>query len=160
VDAAERAISHPLLEDINISGAKGVLMNITSNSDITMEEMTEASERIYNEVGDEADIIWGAVIDDDIGDEMRVTVIATGIGQEEETEQPETRKDPTFGGKVRDLTPADVGLNTDLEEPTFKRIRRQQAANESGGSLYKGYTGTIIDNDDLDVPTFLRRKAD
>jgi cell division protein FtsZ len=163
VDAAERAISHPLLEDINISGAKGVLMNITSSSDITMEEMTEASERIYNEVGDEADIIWGAVIDDDMGDEMRVTVIATGIGgQKEEKEPVAAVEDPTYGGKVRDITPADMGvsMSDDLDEPTFQRMRRQKAANESTGSLYKGYKGMIIDHNDLDVPTFLRRKAD
>lgn len=160
VDAAERAISHPLLEDINISGAKGVLMNITSSSDITMEEMTEASERIYNEVGEDADIIWGAVLDDDMADEMRVTVIATGIGTETEKQAPDKANDPTFGGKVRDITPADMAAGVDLDEPTFKRVRRQQAANESGGSLYKGYRGMVIDNDDLDVPTFLRRKAD
>jgi cell division protein FtsZ len=160
VDAAERAISHPLLEDINIAGAKGVLMNITSNSEITMEEMTEASERIYNEVGEEADIIWGAVIDDEIGDEMRVTVIATGIGKETEKIDPEPIQDPTFGGKVRDITPADNFVASDLDEPTFKRMERKKAANESPGSIYKGYKGMIIDNDDLDVPTFLRRKAD
>ncbi len=162
MDAAERAISHPLLEDINIDGAKGVLMNITSSSDITMEEMTEASERIYNEVGDDADIIWGAVIDDDMGDEMRVTVIATGIGNQAAEEVPEDAEDPTYGGKVRDITPADLALvdDNDLDEPTFQRIRKQQAANESSGSLYKGYKGMIIDNNDLDVPTFLRRKAD
>ncbi|MDA8140584.1 MAG: cell division protein FtsZ, partial [Desulfobacteraceae bacterium] len=104
IDAAERAISHPLLEDINIRGAKGVLMNITSSSDITMEEMTEASDRIYNEVGEDADIIWGAVIDDDMGEEMRVTVIATGIGTEEEAKAPAPTMDPTYGGKVRDIT--------------------------------------------------------
>jgi cell division protein FtsZ len=169
VDAAERAISHPLLEDINIGGAKGVLMNITSSSDITMEEMTEASERIYSEVGDEADIIWGAVIDDDMGDEMRVTVIATGIGgQQEEREPVPAVQDPTYGGKVRDITPADMGVGAglgagvgeDLDEPTFQRMRRQKAVNESAGSLYKGYKGMVIDHNDLDVPTFLRRKAD
>ncbi len=166
VEAAERAISHPLLEDINISGAKGVLMNITSSSDLTMEEMTEASDRIYNEVGDEAEIIWGAVIDDEMGDEMRVTVIATGIGSELEKKVPTTAanavNDPTYGGKVRDITAADlnVGAN-DLDEPTYRRVRRQQvAANESMGSIYKGYKGMVIDNNDLDVPTFLRRKAD
>jgi cell division protein FtsZ len=160
MDAAERAISHPLLEDINIDGARGVLMNITSSSDITMEEMTEASERIYNEVGDDADIIWGAVIDDDMGDEMRVTVIATGIGGK--AEEPVESGDPTFGGKVRDITPADLALvgDNDLDEPTFQRIRKQKAVNESSGSIYKGYKGMIIDNNDLDVPTFLRRKAD
>ena len=164
VEAAERAISHPLLEDINVKGAKGVLMNITSNSEITMEEMTEASERIYNEVGEDAEIIWGAVIDDDIGDEMRVTVIATGIGNETEKpaapEKSAQTPDPTYGGKVRDITPADLAIGVDLDEPTFKRVRGRQAANESGGSIYKGYKGMIIDHDDLDVPTFLRRKAD
>jgi len=163
MDAAERAISHPLLEDINIDGAKGVLMNITSSSDITMEEMTEASERIYNEVGEDADIIWGAVIDDDMGDEMRVTVIATGIGSSDVSEEaPEEMTDPTYGGKVRDITPADLALvgDNDLDEPTFKRIRKQQAANDSSGALYTGYKGMVIDNNDLDVPTFLRRKAD
>ncbi|WP_054029867.1 cell division protein FtsZ [Desulfatitalea tepidiphila] len=165
VEAAERAISHPLLEDINISGAKGVLMNITSSSDITMEEMTEASDRIYNEVGDDADIIWGAVIDDDMGDEMRVTVIATGIGVEKDKKEPAPAQapvsDPTYGGKVRDITPADLAAGDDLDEPTFRRVRRQQlAANESSGSLYKGYKGMVIDSNDLDVPTFLRRKAD
>jgi cell division protein FtsZ len=169
LEAAERAISHPLLEDINIGGAKGVLMNITSSSDITMEEMTEASERIYNEVGDEADIIWGAVIDDDMGDEMRVTVIATGIGQGRGEKEPRASvQDPTYGGKVRDITPADLPVaagGDDLDEPTFQRVRRQQAhqavaVNESSGSIYKGYKGMVIDHNDLDVPTFLRRKAD
>jgi cell division protein FtsZ len=161
MDAAERAISHPLLEDINIGGAKGVLMNITSSSEITMEEMTEASERIYNEVGEEADIIWGAVLDDDMGEEMRVTVIATGIGTEEDDKTAVPKADPTYGGKVRDITPADLSTNEEeLDAPTFQRIRRQQAANESMGSIYKGYKGMIIDNNDLDVPTFLRRKAD
>jgi cell division protein FtsZ len=92
IEAAERAISHPLLEDINISGAKGVLMNITSSSEITMEEMTEASDRIYSEVGEDAEIIWGAVIDDDMGDEMRVTVIATGIGTEFDKKAPARRR--------------------------------------------------------------------
>jgi cell division protein FtsZ len=161
MDAAERAISHPLLEDINIGGAKGVLMNITSSSEITMEEMTEASERIYNEVGDDADIIWGAVLDDDMGEEMRVTVIATGIGTEDDIRAAESTIDPTYGGKVRDITPADLAAGgDDLDAPTFQRVRRRQAANESMGSIYKGYKGMVIDNNDLDVPTFLRRKAD
>jgi cell division protein FtsZ len=161
LDAAERAISHPLLEDINIRGAKGVLMNITSSSDITMEEMTEASDRIYNEVGDEAEIIWGAVIDDEMGDEMRVTVIATGIGNDEEKKAPAPLNDPTYGGKVRDITPADLTVKENLDEPTFRRLRRQQEeVIDAPGALYKGYKGMIIDNNDLDVPTFLRRKAD
>jgi cell division protein FtsZ len=158
-EAAERAISHPLLEDVSVSGAKGVLINITSTSELTMEEMTEASERIYDEVGEDADIIWGTAIDETLGDEIRVTVIATGIGAEPEKilhERP--KSDNTFGGKVRDITPADLKHAVDLDEPTF--IRQQQAANESPGSSYRGYKGMVIDNSDLDVPTFLRRKAD
>lgn len=161
VDAAERAISHPLLEDINISGAKGVLMNVTGSSDITMEEMTEASDRIYNEVGEDADIIWGAVLDDDMGEEMRVTVIATGIGSETEKKDPKlSSHDPTFGGKVRDITSSDLNGSEDLDEPTFRRVRRKQLAEEDRSPVHKGYNGMVIDNNDLDVPTFLRRKAD
>jgi len=158
VEAAERAISHPLLEDIAISGAKGVLMNITSNSDLTMEEMTEASERIYNEVGEDADIIWGAVVDDSMDDEMSVTVIATGIGAKKEEVKSNKVMDHPFRGKVRDITAADLENMVDYDEPTF--IRRQEAVGESGGASYRGYKGMIIDNSDLEVPTFLRRKAD
>jgi cell division protein FtsZ len=154
--AAERAISHPLLEDISISGAKGVLMNITSTSDLTMEEMTEASDRIYNEVGEDADIIWGAVVEDSLGDEMRVTVIATGIGAEPEL--PQNHIELARKGKVRDITPSDLKNAQNLDVPTF--IRRQEAVGESGGATYRGHKGIIIDNNDLDVPTFLRRKAD
>ncbi|MCF8081328.1 MAG: cell division protein FtsZ [Desulfobacterales bacterium] len=156
VEAAERAISHPLLEDVSISGAKGVLMNITCTSDLTMEEMTEASDRIYNEVGEEAEIIWGAVIDDDMEDEMRVTVIATGIGSDADVRS--SRREPGLRGKIRDITPADLQTAVNYDEPTF--IRRQQAANESAGSSYRGYRGIVIDKEDLEVPTFLRKKAD
>ena len=154
--AAERAISHPLLEDISISGARGVLMNITSTSDLTMEEMTEASDRIYNEVGEDADIIWGAVVEDSLGDEMRVTVIATGIGAEPEL--PQNHIELARKGKVRDITPSDLKNAQNLDVPTF--IRNQEAVGESGGATYRGYKGIVIDNNDLDVPTFLRRKAD
>jgi len=157
VEAAERAISHPLLEDISIAGAKGVLMNITCTSGLTMEEMTEASERIYREVGEEAEIIWGAVVDDSLEEEMRVTVIATGIGTAGESVFADRLKERKLRGKVRDVTPADLHSAVNYDEPTF--IRQQEAVGESGGASYRGYKGLIIDND-LDIPTFLRRKAD
>lgn len=149
-EAAERAISHPLLEDISIAGAKAVLMNITCSSNLTMEEMSEASECIHNEVGEDAEIIWGAVIDDNLGDEMSVTVIATGIGT--------SNYNNNLRGKIRDITPADLESPANYDEPTF--IRRQEAVNESAGAVYKGYKGVLIDNNDLDIPTFLRKKAD
>ena len=155
-EAAERAISHPLLEDISIAGANGVLMNITCSSDLTMEEMSEASERIYSEVGEDADIIWGAIIDDSLNDELRITVIATGIGNGSGSSTQRNSLVHNLRGKVRDITPADLQNFVDYDEPTF--IRQKVAVGESAGAIYRGYKGIVIDND-LDVPTFLRKKA-
>jgi cell division protein FtsZ len=165
VEAAERAISHPLLEDLSIAGATGVLMNITSSSDLTMEEMTEASERIYSEVGGDAEIIWGAVIDDNLGDEMRVTVIATGIGGGPESALPERRQPaPKFQRKPRETKPE--AQAEDYDAPTFLRKKKKEKeksreeAAEAIDKPYRGPKGMEIDNEDLDIPTFLRRKAD
>ena len=155
IEAAEKAISHPLLEDIPITGAKGVLMNITATSEMEFEEVAEASEYIHNEVGDEAEIFWGTAVDDSLGDEMRVTVIATGIGAEAEEEEHFSQ---SLRGKVRDITPADMETIVDYDEPTF--IRHQKAVGESNGAVYRGHKGMVLDDSDLDVPTFLRKKAD
>ena len=171
IEAAEKAISHPLLEDISIAGAKGVLMNITASSSMEFEEVAAASERIHKEVGEDAEIFWGTSVDDSLGDEMRVTVIATGIGAEAEALRPvEREKDKAkeverkvvqpLRGKVRDVMPEDVARQDilDLDEPTF--IRNRQGVGESPGALYRGVGRMALDDSDLDVPTFLRRKAD
>lgn len=158
IEAAERAISHPLLEDISITGAKGVLMNITSTSSLRMDEMTDASERIHREVGEDADIIFGTAVDESLGDEMRVTVIATGINSGEDINTSRNYQNTIARGKVRDLTPEDLQHAVNYDTPTF--IRRQEAVGESGGASYRGFKGIVLDNDDLDSPTFLRRKAD
>lgn len=160
VEAAERAISHPLLEDVSISGANGVLMNITSSSDLTMDEMTEASERIYSEVGEDAEIIWGAVIDDSLGDEMRVTVIATGIGGSPEAVIPERHDDRQSGKDYRNkITRIPKRQNVvDYEQPTY--VRKKHAIGNISEELFKGTNNGEYDTDDLDIPTFLRRKAD
>jgi cell division protein FtsZ len=129
IEAAERAFSHPLLEDASISGAKGVLMNITSSNDLTMEEMTQASERIYEEVGEDAEIIWGTAVDDNLGEELRVTVIATGIGTVVKTRKPEKPVEISLRGKVRDITPADLQNAVEYDEPTF--IRQKRVVGES-----------------------------
>ena len=155
VEAAGKAISHPLLEDIPITGARGVLMNITASSDMEFEEVAEASEYIHNEVGEDAEIFWGTSVDDSLGDEMRVTVIATGIGEEIDT--VEQISEP-LRGKVRDITPADLENIIDYDEPTF--IRQKKAVGESSGAIYRGTSETIVNDSELDVPTFLRRKAD
>ena len=176
IEAAEKAISHPLLEDNSISGAKGVLMNITCSTELTMEEAIEASERIYNEIGDDdVEIIWGTAMDDSLGDEMRITVIATGIGEPDthvRTKSPHVSRKAVRDlqnvtrGVVRDYTPADRDYENRLESPAFYRVKKEKdAKTEDGNDNYEvkkvsnGYDD-IVDMDVLDVPTFLRRKAD
>jgi len=155
VDAAGKAISHPLLEDVPIRGARGVLMNITATSDMEFEEVAEASEYIHSEVGEDAEIFWGTSVDEGLGDEMRVTVIATGIGQEKELIEQPTQQ---LRGKIRDITAEDLGKVIDYDEPTF--IRQKRAVGDSSRAIYRGTGGSMINDSDLDVPTFLRRKAD
>lgn len=140
-------------------------MNITSTSELTMEEMTEASDRIYDEVGDDAEIIWGHAIDESLGDELRVTVIATGIGQEYEKVRPLLKtpdklkpKDNITRGKIRDITPEDMQNAADFDEPTI--IRTPRAVNHSEPDTSCTHRGIILDNTDLEIPTFLRKKAD
>ena len=170
-EAAERAISHPLLEDISISGAKAVLMNITCTSELTLDEMTEAADRIYQEVGDDAEIIWGQAIDETLGDEMRVTVIATGIGDQKdayaekahivETQMPKKNTESVekvagiARGHVRTPTVEELENWNEYDEPI--RIRRKKAVGEDGRNAYRGVS---LDSEDLEIPTFLRRKAD
>jgi cell division protein FtsZ len=159
IEAAEKAMSHPLLEDIPITGAKGVLMNITSTSDMEFEEVAEASERIHDEVGDDADIFWGTSIDDSLGDEMRVTILATGIGADKEAQRLDNAVELPLRGRVRDITANDLESDIiDYEEPTF--IRQQKAVGETSGAVYRGHQGLMPEDSELDVPTFLRRKAD
>ncbi len=121
-EAAKLAINSPLLEDISVHGAKGLLMNITGPSDMTMEEIDEASNYIKGEVDGEAEIFWGVVFDENMGDEVQITVIATGIDKEPEKKEKVV--------KLRDVTADDAkdpwtvrGLNGEnLDIPTFQRV--------------------------------------
>lgn len=79
IKAAKNAISHPMIEDVSIAEAKGVIINITADTYVTMEEITQATELIYKEAGDDTDIIWGTVIDENLSDGFNVTLLATGI---------------------------------------------------------------------------------
>ncbi len=146
--AAQQAISSPLLEDVNISGARGVLMNITCGLDLTIDEVQEASSLIQKEAHDDANIIWGTVLDQSAGDELRVTVIATGIGEVNVRPQPDLG---VIHGTRRD---------DDLEIPTF--LRRNKKSEDSKNELNRpmSYKDLPIDEDELDIPTFLRRQAD
>jgi cell division protein FtsZ len=157
IESTTKAISHPLLEDVDIRDAKGVLMNISSNSHLTMEEMTEASDRIFSKVSDDTEIIWGAAVDDSLGREMRVTVIATGIRPGFPKKKNPKTGDPKPSGKARAVSPSNYGRTTaNIDNPAADRYR---------SSLYtpfsKKYNGTSrTDSKDLSVPTFLRIKTE
>ncbi len=147
-EAAQKAISSPLLEDVSISGAKGVLMNISSGLDLTIDEVQEASSLIQKEAHEDANIIWGTVLDQSAGDELRVTVIATGIGE------VDVRPKPDLGvirGSRRD---------DDLEIPTFLRRNRKIEDHATEHSRPMSYKDLPIDEEELEIPTFLRRQAD
>ena len=148
IEAAQKAISSPLLEDVSISGAKGVLMNISSGLDLTIDEVQEASSLIQKEAHEDANIIWGTVLDQGAGDELRVTVIATGIGEINARPKPDLG---VIHGSRRD---------DDLEIPTF--LRRGRKGEESKRELSRpmSYKDLPIDEDELEIPTFLRRQAD
>jgi len=155
IEAAERAISHPLLEDVVISGAKGVLLNITCSEDIILDEMLEASERIQEEVGDDAEIIFGTAFDNSLGNEIRITVIATGIND------PSTVENDPWISKVKGLRSAKpetipvekvVGLGYD--PPMFDTDSPESIP------TIPGYRGRVGEDGDLQIPAFLRKKAD
>jgi cell division protein FtsZ len=164
-EAAKQAINSPLLEDISVHGAKGLLMNITGPADMTMEEIDEASNFIKGEVDSEAEIFWGVVFDDNMGDEVQITVIATGIDKEPEKKEKVV--------KLRDVTPDDAkdpwtvrgSKGENLDVPTFQRVgpggssttlHREKEEPQPKRSFFK--KGFFKEN--LDYPTFLRAKAD
>ena len=103
IEAAQKAISSPLLEDISIQGARGVLINITGGPDLCLHEVNEAASMIQEEAHDDANIIFGAVIDETMGDEIRITVIATGFGEEKHGHKaaPPVQVPGTRGGQYR-----------------------------------------------------------
>lgn len=141
-DAATAAVASPLLEDVNLDGAKGVLINITARSDISLGEFKEVGDVVKNFVSDNATVVIGTVIDEDLDDEMRVTVIVTGLDYQGAAEATEPNP---FETKKRDGT---LDYHQ-LEKPTV--IRKQ------------GTTGDDIeehaaDVEYLDIPAFLRRK--
>jgi cell division protein FtsZ len=120
VEAAQKAISSPLLEDMSIEGAKGLLINVTGSSSMTLNEVNEASVLIQKEAHEDANIIFGAVIDEKMEEEIRVTVIATGFGRMEERMLPHLKK----------VSPISLSLRDDLEVPTYVRKEREKSQEE------------------------------
>ena len=162
VEAAQKAVSSPLLEDVSIHGARGLLINITGGPDLGLHEVNEAATMIQEEAHDDANIIFGAVIDERMKDEIRVTVIATGFGEREEHQQP--RKQPAFSGftgsnsAMKNKKVVHLGtIVDDLDAPTWQRNKRTEeepSEQRSAGMQFQD------DEDKFDVPTFLRRQMD
>ena len=158
-EAAQQAINSPLLEDISISGARGLLMNITGPSDMTMEEIDQASSYIKQEVDDEAEIFWGVVFDDTMKEEVQITVIATGI-ERDYYDKTVRLRDVTADEAVDAWTVKRNGVV--LDTPTFQRTEElpDLEGMEERGSRKKGFLKRAFSKDNLDYPTFLRAKAD
>jgi cell division protein FtsZ len=151
LEAAERAISSPLLEDVSIHGARGILINVTAGEDVTLQEINEAAELIHSEAHDDANIIWGMVIDPTLSDLVRVTVIATGFG-----DLAAQRRGTVGGGRA---VPGDsLSYDKKLEIPTF--ARKQKEATSEQVKLKKMSVMGGEEEEKYEIPTFLRRQAD
>ena len=163
IEAAQKAISSPLLEDISIQGARGVLINITGGPDLCLHEVNEAASMIQEEAHEDANIIFGSVIDETMTDEIRITVIATGFGEAREERKPvpvnvsSITSAPQKNKKV-------VHLGTivdDLDTPTWQR--KKQGSDETETLTLNKTTfefGRDKEDDEYDIPTFLRKQMD
>jgi cell division protein FtsZ len=162
VEAAQKAISSPLLEDVSIQGARGVLINITGGPDLSLHEVNEAATLIQEEADDDANIIFGAVIDESMGDEVRITVIATGFGERvEAADKPKAGGRDARPGAAADGRPVKrLGLLTEdeLDVPTWQRQRKEPPVAVARGAQRPAPAAE--ETQDYDVPTFLRRGAD
>ena len=145
VEAAQRAISSPLLEDNTIQGAHGILLNITGGPDMTLFEINEASSLIQSEAHEDANIIFGTVVDESMADEIRITVIATGFNEPQKHTQT-TKNVSRLGSHKRE----------DLSMPAY--IRHEKPIDNV--NVVKMGMVDDVDHLDLEIPTFLRRQAD
>ncbi len=149
IEAAQRAISSPLLEESTIQGARGVLINITGPGDLLLHEVSEAASIIQRAAVEDANIIFGAVLDDSMTDEIKITVIATGFDKKE----PKSPVDAIqHKPEVRVVEPR--------PEPVSVPLAQVARANSSAVSVQETVSSGsgVFDKNDLDVPAFMRRK--
>jgi len=157
IEAAERAISSPLLEDIDIHGAQGILVNVTGNEDMTLAEYDEAVSIIHNMADEEANIICGMVYDQELGEEIRVTVVATGLSGEASIQLAASSESQPATAMPRVPT-AQIGS---IPIATPAAAPAAPVAAQGGQQAQPKPFGNIDFNDDeFAVPTFLRRQAD
>jgi cell division protein FtsZ len=149
VEAAQKAISSPLLEDISIEGARGLLINITGGPNMTLSEINEATTLIQKEAHEDANIIWGMVVDQTMKEDLRVTVIATGFGKGEDKAI----------SKFKKVAPISISMRENKELPAFmRRVKVNERFDEV--KLVEAPDFSMEDKDRFDIPTFLRKQAD
>lgn len=146
--AAEAAIKSPLLEDIDLSGAKGILVNITAGSSLTLGEFHEVGDTVSEFASDDATVVVGTVVDPELEDELRVTVVATGLG-----DRRIRLKRPSAEPPVR-------LVSTEPEEPNYRELQRRPTIHRKGATNSLAEQSEETDLDYLDIPAFLRRQAD
>jgi cell division protein FtsZ len=177
IKAAQAAISSPLLEDVSIGGAKGVLINVTGGEDMSLLDVNAATSLIYDEAGEDANVIFGAVIDPHMGDQMRITVIATGFGdgrkQEEQAKVEEPKVEDSkpasamtlFPEEVvrqviqppsRVIEPLDAPAPPAPPAPQYEAAPEEKAGNGNGTNRLRARV-PIFDEDDRTIPAYIRR---
>ncbi len=153
-EAAKQAISSPLLEDISIEGATGILINVTAGPDLTLAEISDAANLIQEKADEDANIIFGSVIDAGLGGQVRITVIATGFSPAKKAAAVADARAAT-GRRPKQMTLQPVeSENHDV--PTMVRRQRMARKSDPEAAAQMGFSGGS-GQDELDVPTFIRK---
>lgn len=154
-EAAERAIRSPLLEDVNLAGAKGILVNITAGLNLAIGEFDEVGNTVREFADDDATVVVGTVIDPDMQNDMRVTVVATGLGEAVRVGMPKP-------APVEEIKPVKL-VNSDVVEPDtddYRELDRPTVLRNGANTRHAGAAQADGNLDYLDIPAFLRRQAD
>ncbi|MEM6817335.1 MAG: cell division protein FtsZ [Pseudomonadota bacterium] len=162
-EAAEKAVSSPLLEDINLAGANGILVNVTAGMDLSIGEFQEVGETIKAFASDEATVVVGTVIDQDMSNSIRVTVVATGLGQGQAQKAPMrvVRRDTHAVAPTATQAPAEPAAATPPSAPNYNEFDKPAVGrSKAKRAVGDGFGDGMLQEDLLDIPAFLRRQAD
>jgi cell division protein FtsZ len=164
--AAEAAVSSPLLEDINLAGAHGILVNVTAGMDLSIGEFQEVGQIVKQFASDDATVVVGTVIDPELSNQVRVTVVATGLGR-----PAGSARVPHAERREREVMSSRDSRERDTREPSMRVVRRPQLSSSDYAALDKptvqrqravgdGLRAEADPEELLDIPAFLRRQAD
>src|SRR5436309_3012243 len=169
-EAAQSAVSSPLLDDVSISGAEALLVNVTGGESMTLHEINEAVTVVVDAAGHDANVIFGAVIDEHMGDGLSITVIATGFGKGEAKQRPMGMPAPAHAPQPRIY---EMEQRERVMRPAAARATLEEATPEEEGALAaarpgyrmaasprRPFGGRAITRDNMDVPAFMRKQMD